>query len=270
MKKTTLIFSLICSIALSFTLIVFAGTSRAEKVIRYSCSSQIYEALEKQRIDAFSKKTGIKIDVYDCASDRAVSLLMNDMSDVAATARRLYPGHRDYGYWETIFAKDPLAIIVSMQNPISNITEEALKEVFSGRITNWKDLGGPDKPIFVIVPGKNTAAYSNFSRRPMGRELIKYDLMGYKSTTVIEVVRHFPWSISFISAGAAHREGLKSLKVDGMGPADTDYRYCQVYSFVTKGKPSGSVKEFIDHLMSEEGKTIMKKIGIVPSFEACE
>jgi len=51
MKKTMLIFSLICSMALSFTLIALAGTARAEEIVRYSCSAQIYEALEKGRID---------------------------------------------------------------------------------------------------------------------------------------------------------------------------------------------------------------------------
>ena len=270
MGISTLIVLLICAMALSLTLIAPAGSIRAGEGIKYSCSAQIHEALEKGRIDAFTKKTGIKVDVYVCSSGRTVSLLMNDMSDVAATARRLYPRHRDYGYWETIFSKDPLAFIVNGQNPITDITEESLKEVFSRGITNWKELGGPDKPIFVVVPGKNTAAYSNFSRKPMGRGLITYDLMAHKSTTVIDVVRRFPWSISFISAGAAQREGVKSLKVDGIVPLDRDYPYCQVYSFVTKGKPSGSVKEFIDHLMSEEGKEIMKKSGIVPSFEECD
>lgn len=270
MKRTTLIVLLICAMALPLTLIAPAGSIRAGEGIKYSCSAQIHEVLEKGRIDAFTKKTGIKVDVYVCSSARAVSLLMNDMSNVAATARRLYPRHRDYGYWETIFSKDPLAFIVNVQNPITDITEESLKEVFSRGITNWKELGGPDKPIFVVVPGKNTAAYSNFSRKPMGRGLITYDLMAHKSTTVIDVVRRFPWSISFISAGAAQREGVKSLKVDGIVPLDRDYPYCQVYSFVTKGKPSGSVKEFIDHLMSEEGKEIMKKSGIVPSFEECD
>jgi phosphate transport system substrate-binding protein len=256
--------------ALSVSLIAPLGSVRAEQVIKYSCSAQIYEALEKARIDAFTQKTGIKIDVRVCSSPTAVNLLMRDFSDVAATARRLYPRHKDYGYLETPFAKEPLAIIVNGQNPLTDITEEVLKEIFSGGITNWDQLGGPDKTIVVVVPRKNTAAYKNFSRKPMRRQLIAYDLMGYESTMVVDVVRRFPWSISFISQGAARREGVKILKVNGIAPMDQNYPYCQVFSFVTKGKPSGAVKEFIDHLLSKEGKEIMKIRGINPFFEECE
>ena len=270
MKRTALIVLIICAMVLSVSLIAPGGSIRAEEVIKYSCSAQIYDALEKVRIEAFTKKTGIKIDVYVCSSATAVNLLMRDMSDVAATARRLYPRHEEYGYWESPFSQDPLAIIVNEENPLTEITEEGLKEIFSGGIANWKELGGPDKPIVVIVPGKNTAAYKNFSRKPMRRQLIAYDLMGYKSTTVVEVVRRFPWSVSFIAQGAARREGIKALKVDGIGPMDRDYPYCQVFSFVTKGKPSGSVKAFIDHLTVKEGKEMMKKRGIMPFSGECE
>ena len=270
MKRISLIVLIICAMALSVSLIEPAGSIRAEEIIKYSCSPQIYEALEKVRIDAFTKKTGIKIDVDVCSSPTAVRLLMRDMSDVAATAWRLYPRYKVYGLWEIPFSSDPLAIIVNVQNPLTGVTEEELKEIFSGSITNWKEIGGPDKPIVVIVPGKNTAAYKNFSRKPMLRQIIAYDLIGYKSTMVIEVVRRFPWSISFISQGAARREGIKFLKVDGVDPMDIDYPYCQVFSFVTKGKPSGPVKEFIDHLMFREGKEIMKKIDMMPFSGECE
>ena len=271
MKRTLLIVLIICAMALSVSLIAPVESIRAEQVIRYSCSAQIYEALEKTRIEAFTQKTGIKVDVRVCSSPTAVNLLMRDMSDVAATARRLYPRHKEYGYWETPFAKDPLAVIVNGQNPVTDITEEVIKEIFSGGISNWSQVGGPDEPIVVVVPRKNTAAYKNFSRKPMSRQLIAYDLMGYESTTVVDVVRAFTWSISFISQGAARREGVKTLKVDGVTPMEENYPYCQVFSFVTNGKPSGAVKEFIDHLLSKEGKEIMKKRGVNPFLgEKCD
>ncbi|UCF85885.1 MAG: substrate-binding domain-containing protein [Desulfobacteraceae bacterium] len=270
MKRACLIVFIICAMALSGSLIALGGSVRAEEVIKYSCSAQIYEALEKARIDAFTKKTGIKVDVHVCSSASAVNLVMRDFTDVAATGRRLYPRHKEYGYWETIFSRDPLAVIVNVQNPLTNVTDEELREIFTGEIGNWKELGGPDKPIMVIVPGKNSAAYKNFSRNPMHRELIAYDLMAYKSTTVVEVVSRFPWSISFIAQGAARQEGIKALKIDGMDPMDSNYPYCQMFSFVTKGKPSGAVKEFIDHIKSKEGKEIMKKRGVMPSLEECE
>lgn len=150
--------------------------------------------------------------------------LSNDYSDIAATASRLYSRHKEYGYWETIFCKDPMAIIVNKDNPISNLSAENLTEIFSGNIEVWKDVGGgSDKPILLVVPGKNTAAFKNFERSPMQRASINHDIMTFKSTLVVQVVERFPDAISFIASGVASHKGVKTLKIDGLAPSDGEY-----------------------------------------------
>ena len=128
MKKTLLVVLSLCAMVLSVSLTEPLATAEAKPVIKYSCSAQIYDALEKDRIDAFTKKTGIQVHVNTCSSATAVNYLMRGFSDVAATARRLYPRHKGYGYWEIPFSRDPLAVIVSTKNPISNLAEDELIE----------------------------------------------------------------------------------------------------------------------------------------------
>jgi len=245
MKKTLLVFLSLCAMILSVSLTEPLSNATPRPVLKYSCSAQIYDALEKDRIDAFTKKTGIEVRVSICSSATAVNYLMRGFTDVAATARRLYPRHKQYGYWEIPFSRDPLAIIVNTQNPISNLAEDELKDIFTGGITNWKRLVG-----------------AALHRRDM-----VFDLITYKSTMVVEAVKRFPWAISFIAQGAAHRAGVKVVNIAGLAPADVEYPYSQVFSFVTKGKPRGPVKEFIDHLMLYEGKEMMAKKGIVPFYK---
>ena len=216
MKRNLVIVTIMLAILLSFTIIAGKGPVWAKETIRYACSAQIYNALEKKRIEAFTKRTGIAVEVHVCSSPSAVNSVMNGYSDIAATAHRLCPRHKEYGYWETVFTRDPMAVIVNTKNPVSNLSEEDLRDIFGGNISRWNEVGGPDKPILLVVPGKNTAAFKNFSRRPMRRTLIAYDIMTFKSTMVILVVERFPNAISFIAQGVALHEGVKTLKIDNL------------------------------------------------------
>jgi len=266
MKRSIVIVTIMLAMLVSFTIIMSNGPVWAKETIRYACSAQIYDALEKKRIAAFTKRTGIRVEVHVCSSPSAVNSVRNDYSDIAATARRLYPRHKEYGYWETVFSKDPMAIIVNKKNPVSSLSEEELKDIFSGSMANWNEVRcrGLDKPILLVVPGKNTAAFKNFSRRPMHRALISYDIMTFKSTMVVQVVERFANAISFIARGVADHEGVKTLKIDGLVPENSGYPYYQVFSFVTKGRPSGAVKQFVEDVLSGEGKKMMVKEGMTP------
>ena len=267
MKKNIVFTFVSCLMVLAVLSLFAVANVGAQDVIKYSCSSQIYGAFEKTRVAAFAQRTGKKVDVHVCSSPTAVNWVMHGYSDIAATARRLYPRHKLYGYYETVFSKDTVAIIVNKQNPMSDIAENVLQDIFAGEITNWKELGGPDKPILVVVSAAYTASYKNFSRNVMHRKKMKFDLMSRLSGRVIELVERFPWAVSFVAEGAAVRHQVKIVKVDGRSPLDMGYPYYQVFSFVTKGKPTGAVKEFIDDLVSGPGKEIMKKMGVMPYSE---
>ena len=207
------------------------------------------------------------VDRYVPSSAAAIYRLMNGFSDVAGSARPLRFRYKEFGYLEIPFCKDPLAVIANKHCPIDTLTENQLRDIFSGNITRWKDVDGPDQPIVVIVPGELTAAYRNFARMAMEGKEIRYDLMSYKSTLVIRAVEHIPWSLSFIAQGTAKdRQNLRIIKINGHSPKDTDYPYHQIFYYVTKGKPSGVVKKFIDFTQSQKGRATIEKKGMIPVF----
>jgi phosphate transport system substrate-binding protein len=240
--------------------------ANAEEAIRYACSNQIYEALEKEKIDAFTKATGISVDLFRASSGSAAYRLTTGNCDLASTARKLYEGHEIYGYKQIAFAKDPLAVIAKRECGVDNLTEDQLQDIFAGDITNWKQVGGADLPIMVIVPDKDTAANKNFRRQVMKHKDIQYEFMAYNSTMVIEAIRHFPCgAVSFISGGATTHYGeLKAFKINGLAVTDSQYPYYQIFYYVFKGEPEGNVKKFIDFTFSEEGMKIIKKNGMLP------
>ena len=266
MKRTVLIALAISAACVLCWHMIPGSQAYGKEVLRYTGSNQVYHAYDKEMIMEFTKETGIEVDVNTASSGAAVYRLMNGYADVASTARELYRRHEDYGFSQFAFCKDPLAVITKAGCGVENLTVDELQDIFSGEISNWKEVGGDDVPILVIVPGTETAANKNFRRQVMKHTEIDYDFMTYDSTMAIEAVKYFPCgAISFIAQGAVeHEKGIVTLKVNGLYPHDPAYPYFQIFYYVTKGKPEGAVKAFIDFSLSDKGKELMRKNGMIP------
>lgn len=243
-----------------------APASIAEELINYHCSNQVFRSIEKYKVDAFSKATGINVKVKTASSDSCILAMMRGFSDLASSARALDSRHKDYGYTQVPFCKDHLAVFVNANCAVDNLTEEQLEDIFSGDITNWQDVGGPDLPITVVVPEKDTAANKNFRRLIMKHKDLRSDYIAYNSTAVIEAIKYFPCgAVSFISYGAiADEKAVKALKIDNLSPAQNEYPYYQIFYYVTKGEPSGAVKKFIDFTFSDAGRELITRHGMIP------
>jgi len=255
--------------AVFFTLALFGAGSPdagAQETIRYSCSNQVFRAFEADKIAAFEKQTGIRVDVYRASSNSCALRVMSGYADIASTAREMYPRSLDYGFYQVGFCKDPLAVITKKECGVEGLNEEQLQAIFSGQITNWKEVGGADLPVTIIVPDKDTAANKNFRRFFMKSREIQEDFVTKDSTMVIEAVRYFPCgAVSFISGGAArHYPELMTLKINGLTPQDPAYPYFQNFYYVTKGEPTAAVKKFIDFNFSPQGQALISKYGMIP------
>jgi len=258
------------SIMISVVVIVLAAlipvpSGLAAEKLRYSSSAQVNDVFRGEGVSRFIKESGIEVDMFICSSSSALHRLFNGVCDIASSAEPLAPNHAEFGYVETPFCKVPMIVITNLETPVDNIGEDQLRAVFSGEITNWKEVGGPDHDIVAITPGKDTAAFKNFSMLALKRSEVKYDFMAYRSTMVVTSVARIPWSISFVTKGSADRDAaIKILKVNGKFYNDKDYPYIQTFSFVTKGEPSGPVRAFIDFAKSPASQQRMKESGIVP------
>lgn len=260
---------MICTLALVMAAsigILLAGPAQAGDMIRYAGSNQIYKAFDKELIGAFTNATGVQVKAKPSSSGSAFYRLVNGDSDIAAIARKLYRTHEDYGYIQIPFCKDPLAVITNCDHCVGNLTESQVQDIFCGDIRNWREVGGADLPIMVVVPGRDTAANKNFRRQIMKHKEISYTFSAYDSTMAIKAVKSLPeGAISFIANGAVVNEkGVKILRIDGKHPVDSEYPYFQVFYYVTKGKPRGSLKAFIDLAFSKTGKKIMQRNGMLP------
>ena len=265
MRRRSLVFFLVIATILTSWLTTPNTILKAQQKLKYCCSAQVFDAFETERLDAFTNATGIEVELYIASSAVCVNRLMNGLCDIASTSRRLHYSHKEMGYMEILCCRDPLVVITNVGSYVSTLSKKQLREIFSGDITNWNQLMGPDYPITLVIPGKDTGAYKNFHRFVMRHKDIRYDFMTYKSTKVIKAVECFPGAISFITKGAIEKpRAVKVIKIDGAPPSHKDYPLSQVFSFITKGKPMGPAKAFINFVFSKDGKEIIKKRGMLP------
>lgn len=265
MKKNSVLGVLIIS-----ALLIAAGgllhqPAIAKETLRYSSSAQVREAFGMEGLKTFMEENDVELDLFVGSSSTAVRRLMNGVADIASSAERLHHGHQEYGYVEIPFCKAPLVVISNAKNAVRSISTDQVRAIFNGTITNWKEVGGPDETIVVVVPEMNTAAYKNFGQLALKRFDVKYDYMAYRSTDVVQLIQQIPWAISFISQGAdTMNTAIRTLKIDGKSPGDVDYPYHQIFSFITKGSPEGAAKKLVDFAFSEKGRAIMQKNGLQP------
>ncbi len=244
---------------------VAAPNGYAKEILGFSTSAQLYDIYPGEVLKQFEAQTGTTIDLTITSSAAAMQRLFNGMSDVAGTAERVKRTVVDYGYTEIPICSAPLVVIAHPGTSVGDLSQAQLQDIFSGKIKNWKEVGGQDEEIIVVVPGKDTAALKNFSQLALKRFDIRYDIMTYRSTMVVQIVSHIPGSISFITKGSDTRDvAVSILKVNGQTHTDKDYPYFQNFSLVIKGKPSKTVSAFVDFLTSEKMQKTLTENGIAP------
>ncbi len=266
MKKSLCASCLMCVLFLVLSLNVSIISASADQVLRYSASAQVYEAFENASLKTFTQDTGITVDLFVASSQSCVYRLLQDMTDVATSVRPLSQREKDFGLVAIPFAKDPLAVITHKSTPVDTLTTEQLQMLFSGNVDNWKEVGGPDLSVTLVVPGEQTGAHKNFRRQVIRHNDVHYDYMTYTSTRVLEAIESLPpGAVSFISRGAqiTHPK-VKVVQIDGTKPGDADYPFYQMFHLVTKGEPAGTVKVFADFIKSDKGKTLIIERGMLP------
>lgn len=168
-----------------------------------------------------------------------------------------------------IVARDGLAVVVHPTNPVESLTKEQVRGVFNGEIKNWKEVGGPDKPITVVSREAGSGTRASFEATLGGIRLTKEAIIQDSNGTVRETVANDENSMGYLSHGLLD-EKIKAIKVDGVDcTTETilsgDYTLVRPVFFLTKGEPTGAVKTFIDFVLSAEGQKIIVDSGLLPA-----
>ncbi len=170
------------------------------------------------------------------------------------------------------FAIDGIGVIVNPKMPITNLSQKQVIDIFSGKITNWKEVGGPDAPIHVYTRDAESGTRKVFWKKCLLKHPITKRANFVKSNAAMKTaIANDPLGIGYISLGVAD-SSVKLLAIDGVYPSlqnvkSGKYKIARGLYMVTKGEPKPLAKAFIMYMLSPEGQALVKKYGFIPVKE---
>lgn len=224
--------------------------------------------LAKKLGEAFAKKTGVKADVSSFSCQVGINKATEGEANIGVSTKNQLSDILPDGAVNTVIAKSPIVLIVNKKNPINNLTYEQLQGIYSGKIKNWKDIGGKDAEIknVMLMPCVTHTMSEKVAESGDIAKLLP-DKKGNPSIGTNILVAANEGAVGEQIYGY-ESDDVKVLTVDGLLPdghtLPAKYKFYQDYNVVTRGKPEGRVKEFINFISSDEGKAIIKSMKHLP------
>jgi phosphate transport system substrate-binding protein len=221
------------------------------------------------------KHPDVNITVSESGSGNGAKGIVNGTCDVGTMSRPMKASEQkaaqDAGVLpiEHVVAMDGIALVVHPSNPIGKLTLEQIRDMYTGKVRSWKELGGPDRPIVVISRDTNSGTYETFETMVMNRGKMgeKVEYVG-SNGAIRQRVMSTPAAVGYV--GLAFTEGVKPVTVNGIVPThDTvrsgDYPIARPLYMYTNGRPkAGTVlHDFISLSGTPEGKQIIEDSGFV-------
>lgn len=265
MSKKVVTLFLIVSV-LSFLLFGCKGSNvkgpSSKKSITVAGSTSV-QPLADDLAKAFMQKyPDTKIEVQGGGSSVGIKSARDGVADIGMSSRELKPEEK--GLNEFKIAIDGIAVVVHPSNPVKNLTIQQIKEIYTGKIKNWKDVGGKNAQIVVVTREEGSGTRGAFEELVMKGESITESAVVQPSTGAVkQSVSQDPNAIGFISMGVIDST-IKAVSIEGIEPTeqnvkDGKYKLQRPFLFLTKDKPAGLVKDFIDFALSSEGQAIVEK-----------
>lgn len=245
-----------------------AGGSSQQQTISIAGSTSVQPVAEKLAQAYMEKHPEVKINVQGGGTSVGIKSAKDGTADIG-TASSKPKDNESQGLVQTEIAKDGIVVVVNKANSVSDLTINQTKDIFSGNITDWSKVGGSAGTINILTREDGSGTRDGFEKIIMSKTDIKKDAVVQSSTEAIaQAVKGDTNAIGYISL--AHlTDDVKALKINGVTASestvlDGTYKITRPFILLTKGEPTGTVKDFIDFCLSAEGKALIKEEGAVP------
>ncbi len=217
-----------------------------------------------------SANPDIRITVAGGGSGVGVQKVGEGLVQIGNTGRALKESEvAKYGLETFPFAIDGVAVAVNPANKVTSLTKQQVKDVFAGKITNWKDLGGKDAPISLYVREDGSGTRETFEERALDKGTSVQSANVVNSNGAMKTaIAQDPNAIGYVGIGHLD-SSICGVTVDGMVPsqenaANGSYKITRLLYMNTKGKPQGLTALFIDYIYSADGKGFTASSGYIP------
>ena len=237
------------------------------------------QPVSQELADAFMDlHSKVIIDIQGGGSGQGVKAVEEDLVDFGALSRELKEEEKAVVKHEWVIAKDGIAIVVNKDVDVDDLTKEQIKDIFTGEITNWSQVGGTNAKIEVVVreEGSGTRDAFNELTGVLGKDAdgnnidntVESALIQGSTGAIVQTVGATEHSIGYISLGSLN-DSVVALKIEGVAPSsatvlDGSYVISRPFILITGRDLSAQAQAFIDFIMGAEGQSIVEKSGFIP------
>jgi phosphate transport system substrate-binding protein len=238
--------------------------------------------------EAYQKvNPAVRISVSGGGSGTGIAALINKTTDIANASRKIKAEEMQSAEQNGVqpheieIARDAIGVIVNPENPIQQLTLQQISDIYSGKITNWKEVGGEDRPIVLLSRETNSGTHVFFLEQVVrlgnskDKTLFSPDtLLLPSSEGIMAEVRQNPNAIGYDGLGyitpdvktlaIASKDGGEYVKPSSATVNNGTYPIARPLFMYTPGGPQGEVKTYLDWILGPDGQKIVGELGFVP------
>jgi len=246
--------------------VVVAGCQKPQGGLTVVGSTSVQPFAEMLAEEYMGRHAQEKIYVQGGGSSAGIQAVRTGAAEVGMSSRHLMPNERDL--IAVPIAYDAIAVIVHPRNPLSNLSIDQIRGIFSGRMTHWSDAGGRNHSITLVTREEGSGTREAFQHLLMGKTEISLGALVQDSNGAIrQVVSDDPKAIGYISLGLVN-DRVKALKIGGLEPSVENikqlrYKIVRPFLFVFKAEPKAMARNFLDYVLSPAGQKLLVQEGLV-------
>lgn len=252
-----------------------ASMSMAAEKLNINGSTTVLPIMQKMVESYMKANPGVEISVSGGGSGNGIKALLDKTTDIAMSSRELKSSEQKLAAEKNVspqsiaIAVDAVLPIVHPSNPVTNLSVDQLKGIYSGNIRNWKDVGGEDRKIVVVSRDSSSGTFEAWNELVLkGSRVTPAAMMQASSGAVIQVIAGNKFAIGYDSYGYLNNT-VKAINVNGIAgnpenAANGTYPVSRKLWIMVDGTPSAAVQKFIDYILSPAGQKIVKECGAVP------
>ena len=246
-----------------------ADTQTGGSLVTISGSTSVGPLAEKLAMK-YEEENDVKIEVNQIGSSAGITNAISGVSQIGMSSRDLKQEEKDSNLQELIIAYDGIVVVAHPSNPVKDLTMEQVKQIFTGEITNWKEVGGKDMEIVVVSREDGSGSRDAF-QEIVGYEsgqLIKNAIVASGNGNIKTTVAMNKHAIGFISFEYVD-ESVSTMDINGVQAKAENvlagqYELSRPFLFVHKEDVPEAAKQFMEFILTPEGQKVVESAGAIP------
>ena len=268
------VFGIILSLSLLIFLSNIGNTFAARSTIIIKGSTTVLPIAQIAAEVFMDRNPDVDISVQGGGSGVGIASIIDGTCDIADSSRPIKGKElkkaktKGINLKANVIAMDGIAVIVHPSNKVNGISKNKIKDIYTGKISNWAELGGANKKIVVVSRDTASGTFEAFNKLVLDEEKVRPDaLMQTSNQAVATVVARTPGAIGYVGLGYLSAK-VKAIAIDGVAPSKEavrsgKYPLARSLFMYTNGEPEGLVKDFINFILSEEGQKLVEEAGYI-------